>query len=83
MIPFPELGAEGYMESFQEMLEGEEMIHEHSTFKKLSSMNGTLYGAMKWLVKMLQPRVGFVLEAATRLTLHQYLQSVGRLYEMR
>lgn len=65
------------------MLEGQEMIHEHSTFKKLSSMNGTLYGAMKWLVKMLQPRVGLVLEAATRLSLHQYLESVGRIYEMR
>ncbi len=83
MIPFPELAAEGYMESFQQMLEGEEMIHEHSTFKKLSSMNGVLFGAMKWLVKMLQPRVGLVLEAVTRLSVHQYLESVGRIYEMR
>lgn len=71
------------MESFLELLEGEEMIHEHSTFKKLSSMNSTMYNAMKWLVKMLQPRVGLVLEAASRLSLHQYLESVGRIYEMR
>jgi Asp-tRNA(Asn)/Glu-tRNA(Gln) amidotransferase A subunit family amidase len=46
-------------------------------------MNPYLLGFLKFLMQRLQPRVAMVLNAAAKLPTHEYLQKVGRLYELR
>ena len=46
-------------------------------------MSGVVYKALKYLLRKFQPRVGWVLSACGKLSTHEYLEKVGRVYELR
>ena len=83
MVPFKELISEGGMESFYDMLEGEELVKEYKKLSFLTNRSSCVFGCIKALVGKLHPRLGKALEAAKRLSLHEYLEHVGRVSELR
>jgi hypothetical protein len=49
----------------------------------MGKITGISFHILKFIVKILRPRIGRVMEASKKLTTHEYFQKIGRGYELR
>jgi hypothetical protein len=58
------------MKTFLDQLEGERIMPEYNNFYQITNMNSWLFAGVRFLMNKLQPRVGYIVNACTKLTLH-------------
>ncbi len=78
-----EVSGEGGLETFHDMLEGEELVGEYKQFNQITGMNTLLYKLIKFLVSRKHPRIGLLVETARPLSTHEYLVNAGRAHELK
>jgi hypothetical protein len=52
------------------MLDGEPLVEEYKDFDLVTNMNCCLFGCLKSITKINQPRLSMVIEASGNLTTH-------------